>query len=341
MDGDMKKSIAFINPRVSTKNVGDFFIEDSVKRIIKYDPQSSVDIDPRKPLTENDINNINKCDAAIIVGTNLWYRNILKKNRWMITIDDLKKIKVPFIPFGVGATLHRGENAAFDEESVALLQRIHDQCEEASVRDPKTFEMVKKTGIDNVRMTGCPTLYHSLKPSWKLKIIESNDVVVTARKDQDNNFNGLLSELRKRNKRPILAAQKKKDLFCSRRRFPYLQQGPEVLYEFNVDPYLKLTERTFGAIGWRLHGNILHLAYGKPTVFFANCSRIQSFCEAFSLPWIYAEDGEKIQGRDLSESVDHLLAADIFSSFPFRYAEFYSEMAKFFERNGIGHNLFY
>ena len=44
------RKLAFINPRLSTRNVGDFFIEDSVKRILQYDVQSSLDIDPRKPL---------------------------------------------------------------------------------------------------------------------------------------------------------------------------------------------------------------------------------------------------------------------------------------------------
>ncbi|MBN1142246.1 MAG: polysaccharide pyruvyl transferase family protein [Deltaproteobacteria bacterium] len=337
----MKKSIAFINPRVSTNNVGDYFIEDSVKKIVDYDPANSIDIDPRKPLSVKDIENINKCDAAIIVGTNLWYRHISKENRWMISTDDLKKIKVPFIPFGVGATLHRGEIGEFDKESVSLLQQIHGQCVEASVRDPRTFEMVKKAGIDNVRMTGCPTLYRSLKRNWELQRVESNDVVVTTRKGQDTNFKIIMNELRKRKKNPIIAAQKKTDLFCGRRRFPFFTAGPEVLYDFKIEPYQKLVQNTYGAIGWRLHGNMLHLAHGKPTVFFANCSRILSFCEAFSLPCIYAEDGESIAKSDLIQAVGHLMAADIFSAFPARYSEFFLEMVKFFERNGIAHNLVY
>jgi hypothetical protein len=118
-----------------------------------------------------------------------------------------------------------------------------------------------------------------------------------------------------------------------------LQSPPQALYKFELAPYLELVDRACGAIGWRLHGNMLHLAHGNPTVFFANCSRVLSFSEAFALPCIYAEDGEKIAPKVLADSVEHLLAADIYSAFPSRYAEYYLEMSKFLDCNGITHNL--
>lgn len=335
----MSQAIAFINPKVSTTNVGDFFIEDSVKRIVAHDPERSIDIDPRQPLKAGDIDRINRCDAAVIVGTNLWYRSIAKPKRWMITVEELKQIKVPFIPFGVGATLHRGESDRFDESSVALLKQIHSQCEEGSVRDPQTFEMLTKAGISNVRMTGCPTLYRSLNPQWEVRKKPAKTVVVTVRKGQDANIKIIIDELRRRDREPIIAAQKKRDLYCARRRFPFFQAGPEALYEFNLEPYQQLVDSAYGAIGWRLHGNMFHLAHGNPTVFFANCSRVRSFADAFSLPCIYAEDGEKVAEKDLIRSVEHLLAADTYSNFPARYAEVYQEMVVFFERNGLTHNL--
>ena len=47
----MTLAIAFINPSLTTSNVGDLFIADSMKRILRYDPASSCDIDPRRPIT--------------------------------------------------------------------------------------------------------------------------------------------------------------------------------------------------------------------------------------------------------------------------------------------------
>jgi polysaccharide pyruvyl transferase WcaK-like protein len=335
----MSKAIAFINPRLSTSNVGDFFIEDSVKRIIDYDPERSVEIDPRKPLKPGDIERINECDAAVIVGTNLWYRQIAKPNRWMISLDELKRIKVPFIPFGVGTTLHRGQDAQFKPESVELLQQIHNQCEESSARDPQTWEMLRDAGISNVRMTGCPTMFRSLKPEWELITKPSDQIVVTARKGQDRNIAVILRELRRHGKEAIIAAQKDHDLYCARRRFPWLEAGPASLYEFSIKPYQALVDYAYGAIGWRLHGNMFHLAHGNPAVFFANCSRVRSFTEAFGLPCIYAEDGERIADADLVRAVEHLLAADTFSRLPERYAHYRAEMVRFLERNGLPHRL--
>lgn len=335
----MSQSVAFINPKVSTKNVGDFFIESSVKRIVSYEPSTSFDIDPRKPITDEDIDKINSCDFAVIVGTNLWYPHIEKQNRWMITPEALKKIKVPFIPLGVGTTIHRNQEAKFDKESKYLIELIHDRCTEASVRDPATYDMVVNAGIKNVRMTGCPTLYRNLKANWELNKKNTDKVVLTVRKGQDKNVNVILQELIRNNKSVTIAAQKKQDLFCARRRFPFLTSPPEALYEFNLDSYEKLVEESYGAIGWRLHGNMLHLAAGNQVAFFANCSRVKSFCETFSLPYIYAEDGEKINKTQLIDTVDRFLNEDIYDDFKIQYSNYRNEMVKFLDKNLIKHNL--
>lgn len=335
----MSHSVAFINPKVSTKNVGDFFIESSVKRIIDYDENTSIDIDPRRPLTNDDIAKINSCDFAVITGTNLWYPHIEKQNRWMITPEDLKKIRVPFVPLGVGTTIHRGQEARFDQESKYLLELIHDRCEEASVRDPATYDMVMNAGIKNVRMTGCPTLYRSLKANWQLNHKVTNKVVLTVRKGQDKNIKVILNELIRNDKIVTIAAQKKQDLYCARRRFPYLARPPKALYKFNLDEYEQLVNESYGAIGWRLHGNMLHLAAGNPIAFFANCSRVKSFCETFSLPYIYAEDGETINKTHLVETVDQFLNEDIYTDFKIKYAHYQNQMRVFLNKNLIKHFL--
>ena len=335
----MSQAIAFINLKLSTSNVGDYFIEDSVKTIIDYDPQKSIDIDPRKPLNPGDIDRINQCDIAVIGGTNLWYKQIAKPNRWMISVEELKQIKIPFVPFGVGTTRHSDDDDAYDTESVRLLKQIHSQCAESSARDPRTYETLRKAGITNVRMTGCPTLFRSLKPQWQLNKKSSKDIVVTVRKGQDKNIRVILNNLSERGYNPIIAAQKKQDLYCARQRFPFLKAAPESLYQFDIKPYQELVTNAYGAIGWRLHGNMFHLAHGNPAVFFANCSRVRSFTEAFEIPCIYAEDRERITKKDLIKSVDHLLAADTFSKFPTQYAKYYQEMAKYLEANGIQHKL--
>ena len=113
----------------------------------------------------------------------------------------------------------------------------------------------------------------------------------------------------------------------------------QTLYEFDIRPYQQLVDEAYGAIGWRLHGNMFHLAHGNPTMFFANCSRCQSFTEAFELPCIYAEDKEAIPKSDLIGSVERFLAADYFEPFSRQYAARYQDMAAFLDGNGLQHRL--
>lgn len=333
------RKLAFINPRLSTRNVGDFFIEDSVKRILQYDVESSLDIDPRKPLAPEAIDQINDCDAAVIVGTNLWYRQMRKDGRWMISLQDLEKIRIPIIPFGVGTTRHRDEDNGFDVESLEMLRRIHGSCEKASVRDLRTREALSEAGIKNVSMTGCPTLFRSLQPGWVLNASKpSRELVVTVRKGQKQNVWRLLKLLRERRWNSLVAAQQDPDMYFSR-GFPLLRPGARTLYEYSLQPYLDCVKRCFGAIGWRLHGNMLHLAHGNPAVFFANCSRTESFCQSFGLPCVVAEDRESIPTDAIVEAIGRLEDPSTFSKFPERYGYYRREMAAFLDANGLAHRL--
>ena len=335
----MKSSIAFLNPALSTRNVGDLFIQDSVKRIIRFDAESSVDIDPRKPLGNMEIDRINACDAALIVGTNLWYKTILKEGRWSLSPDILDRIKVPIIPFGVGTTRHKGDDNGFDSLSIDILRRLHDHCEMASVRDQRTQEVMEEIGITNSLLTGCPTLFRSLKPNWSMnKGKDTRDIVVTVRKGQRKNVRFLLRELKESGWNPIVAAQQEKDQYFAK-RMPLIQPATPTLYKYDINPYLQLVESHRGSIGWRLHGNMLHLAHGNPAVFFANCSRAKSFCDTFGLPCVVAEDGEPVSAAVIRESIARITDAETFALLPERYRHYRSEMVSFLEKNGLAHNL--
>src|SRR5262245_16932939 len=146
----MPRTLAFINPRLTTRNVGDLFIEESAKRILSYDRDTSCDIDPRRPIRSADIERINRADAAVILGTNPWYRDLPKPTRWQFRLDDLKRIRVPIIPFGIGTTRHPGEDNEFEPETREQLRVIHASCPLASARDPRTAEALTEAGIRNV-----------------------------------------------------------------------------------------------------------------------------------------------------------------------------------------------
>ena len=331
--------IAFINPAVSTENVGDLFIVDSLKRILVHDRQNSFDIDPRKPISRRDIERANEADAAVICGTNLWYKRMPKPGRWTFGLDDLNAIKVPIIPLGVGTTRHSDDDNDFEPETLAQIRRIHESCAVGSARDYRTAEVLERAGIRNVAMTGCPTLFRSLEPQWKLRRKPgAKKVVVTVRKGAAKNVRKLLNELTSRGLDAVVAAQQDPDNFLTR-SIPLVRKAWPTLYQYDMKPYMDLVEEAVGAIGWRLHGNMIHLAHGNPGILFSNCSRGESFCQTFGLPRVPSPDHVELPDATIREMVDRLLDPATFADLPRHYAEHRRNMARFIEANGLEHNL--
>ena len=335
----MASSLTFINPALSTRNVGDLFIVDSLKKILDFDPRTSIDLDPRQPITAADIDKVNQTRAAIIAGTNLWYRRLPKPSRWNFTLEQLERIRVPIIPFGVGTTRHFGEDNGFEAETLDQIRCIHERCALAGARDERTLEVLNEAGIRNVSMTGCPTLFRAMEPAWTLRARgPSRQVVVTVRAGQRHNARILARRLRERGLEPVVAAQKPGDRFL-RWPVPFVQRAVRTLFAFQVEPYLQLVRESLGAIGWRLHGNMLHLAHGNPALVFSNCSRGESFSRTFDLPTVRSPDGERLPGEAIEEMVDRLLDPATFQTFSERFARVRAQMVEFLRANDLPHHL--
>jgi hypothetical protein len=340
MPNSPARVIAFINPAVTTENVGDLFILDAIKRIVAHDPQRSFDVDPRKPVTDQTIERVNReADVALICGTNLWYKSMPKPGRWTFSLEQLRRIKVPIVPLGVGTTRHSDDDNDFEPETLAQLKRIHESCALGSARDVRTAEVLERAGISNVSMTGCPTLFGALTPVWKLRPKpQAKKVVVTVRKGAAANVKRLLKELTSRGFEPVIAAQQDPDNFLAR-PIPLLRKAWPTLYEYDIRPYMQLVEDAVGAIGWRLHGNMIHLARGNPAILFSNCSRGESFCETFGLPVVRSPDHVELEDSRIAEMVDRLLEPATFENLPRTYGEQRRTMARFLATNGLAHNL--
>lgn len=335
----MARVVAFINPRLSTSNVGDVFIEDGVKRLLRYDPDASFDIDPRQPILSTDIDRINEADAAVIVGTNLWYRHMAKPGRWQFRISDLKRIRVPIVPIGVGTTRHFGEDNGFDYDTLEQLRIIHASCNVGSARDIRTAEALSQAGIANVAVTGCPTMFRTLAPTWRLRRNPgASKIVLTVRKGQKKNVHRLLKLLRRRGLEPVVAAQQPGDRFLSY-GIPLVRRAIPTLFRWTIDSYLRLVEECAGAIGWRLHGNMLHLAHGRPAMLFSNCSRGDSFCDLFGLPTLRSPDHAEVSDGSLERMIDRFFDDATFAQLPARYEEARAAMAEFLTANGLEHRL--
>jgi polysaccharide pyruvyl transferase WcaK-like protein len=257
----------------------------------------------------------------------------------MLGLDDLRAIKVPIIPLGVGTTRHSDDDNDFEPDTLAQIQQIHGSCAVGSARDVRTAEVLERAGVKNVCMTGCPTLFRSLAPAWKLRSKPgAKKVVVTVRKGAAKNVRMLLNELTNRGFEPVIAAQQDGDNVFER-GIPLLRKGWPTLYQYDMRPYMALVEDAVGAIGWRLHGNMIHLAHGNPAILFSNCSRGESFCNTFGLPALPSPDHVELPDATIKQMVDALLNPATFANLPRTYAAHRAAMARFLEANGLEHNL--
>ena len=145
-------------------NVGDFLITERAKALLRKNKpeQELIQLPCWEPLDDH-IDQINGGDAVIIMGGPGYqpgfYPNVYKLTR---RFDD---IKVPVIPMGLGwkgfpgdfATLERYR---FTSTSLSVLKEISKRTRFLGCRDYLTLEALRRNGIEQGLMTGCPVWYH-------------------------------------------------------------------------------------------------------------------------------------------------------------------------------------
>jgi hypothetical protein len=144
-------------------NVGDFLITHRCKKLLKQlrPGQELFQLPAWEPL-EAHLDTINSGDAVVIMGgpgyQTRFYPGVYKLTR---RLDDLR---VPVIPMGLGWRGFPGDfetlkEFTFDEPSMAALKRISAGTRYLGCRDYLTLEALRRNGISNALMTGCPAWY--------------------------------------------------------------------------------------------------------------------------------------------------------------------------------------
>lgn len=142
------------------KNIGDFLITDRAKKLIEeFVDKDTVILDRTKDLSPH-LDTINQARCVVLCGGPAYapdiYRGIYP------LVDDLTKIKVPIIPFGLGwcgRPFKKPMDFTFNAEAARFLRQVHDTIESSSCRDVITKSILQNNGLDNVTMTGCPVWY--------------------------------------------------------------------------------------------------------------------------------------------------------------------------------------
>jgi polysaccharide pyruvyl transferase WcaK-like protein len=124
---------------------------------------------------DDHLDTINKARCVILCGGPA-YTSSIYPGVYPLT-EDLSKIKVPIIPYGLGWSgkpMNDPLSFQFDEHSKAFLNNVHKSITASSCRDVLTEQVLKNQGIKNVTMTGCPVWYDL--PSIGKSFKENDDV---------------------------------------------------------------------------------------------------------------------------------------------------------------------
>lgn len=144
------------------RNAGDFLIFERARELLRHlgAAEEFVEVGRWEPL-EPIMDIVNSSRAVVLCGgpgyDTMFYPGVFRLAR------DLRQVHVPIVPLGLGWSGRpsgRPQDFRFSRESLEALSEVHSRIAASSVRDVVTEALLRRYGIGNVVMTGCPAWYH-------------------------------------------------------------------------------------------------------------------------------------------------------------------------------------
>ena len=334
------RHFALLSPAVGTGNVGDHFIELAIRRLLGEDVDYRR-FSIRRTLGAAELAEIDRCECALLCGTNLYQRD------WhsALTPEILARIRVPVIPFGVGSSAATLDDRELGDMTRRMALALHRACRAGSVRDPHSLGVVASAGVTNAVLTGCPVLYWAgggTAPVFARR--RRRRVILTARNwlmhrwpdnvDHPVQIRFLREVLgRLAGREVVFAVHEDYDL----RLVETLGLQPEQLFSSpNAGEYVALyTDPDHVVLAMRLHAGMLAVANGVPAAFVGHDTRTYSFCEMTGLPCV--ELFEEGAAERSAAEVLRLLEGDVAPFAPLgpAYARLAETMREFLVASGL------
>ena len=245
--------------------------------------------------------------------------------------------EVKFIPISVGLqNKNRDSDFKINDSVKKTLMAIQERAT-IGVRGYYTAEILKKNGITNIEVIGCPSMYRMLDQNFK---IEKKDKVEKV----TSNFRTIYGSLTKDEKHFLS--------YCASHNFGFVEQTSHTLAVNNVNdqdyfnfvsPWLNNNKKIFFdvaewekyvrqydfSIGARFHGNVISVWNGVPSLFLAIDSRTSEMIEYFKLPSI------NINEFDETKPVEYYYDLADYTEFNKNYPVIYERYKNFLARNGV------
>jgi len=351
---DIQRSISHYH------NIGDAFVFDSSLKLLNYDKLDALEI--AKP-DFKDIDRINaEYDYVFLRGSNYIHQDM----DWENATEVLKRLKIPVIAWGIGAQAPVKGKLELSDQSKLMLRLMADSTTSVGVRGAYSAQVLWDLGIKNVRIVGCPTAFRRNTPDLEIKLRPLEQIKtagVTLRREVSGTYaqdieqyltfhRDMVKDLAKRFDVVLMAqgeVEEKKIVFGTPEqreegiaalkanewvRKWYLDDEMEKLhrerlfYSDVVADYEALVQQKDIVLGYRLHGNLMALANGTPSIYFTYDSRTVEFAETYQIPSFDVFSGKKFKLEDYWDQ-------SLFDKFNRAYRFMYREMRQFLVENNV------
>ena len=345
-------------------NIGDAFVYDSSLKLLNFDKLAVL------PIAEPNMAEIDRLreeyDYVFIRGSNY----INETMNWRQSVAVLRRLRLPVIAFGIGAQAPVKGKLQLSEESKTAFRIMADSTTSIGVRGAYSAQVLWDIGIRNVRIIGCPTAFRGNDPYLSIKLpplAEVKRVGVTLRREVSPAYaqdigryltvhrdlikamsarfdSVLMAQGEVEEKKLVMGTDEQKaEALAALKADPavvesYLDETVEGLYRERlfysdvVSDYESLVRQQDLVLGYRLHGNLMALANGVPSIYFTYDSRTTEFAETFQIP-----------SHDVFGKKDFVLEdywdQGLFDRFNRARFQTYREMQTFLAENGIDNKM--
>lgn len=341
-------------------NIGDAFVFDSSLKLLNYEKLGVL------PIANPNMEQIDRLreeyDYVFLRGSNYIHNTM----EWGKAIPVLKRLGLPVLGFGIGAQAPVKGKLELSEETRTVLRMMADSTTSIGVRGTYSAQVLWDIGIKNVRIIGCPTAFRRNDPHLEIKLPALDTVRkvgLTLRREVSPTYardieqyltfhRDLVKQVAERFDTTLMAqgeveekklvfgtAEQKEEAIAALKANKwvadwFLDEKIEQLYRERlfysdvVADYETLVRQKDLVLGYRLHGNLMALSNGVPSVYFTYDSRTVEFAETFQIPSFDVFSGKEFRLEDYWDQ-------SLFDRFNRAYFHGYREMHGFLRENNI------
>jgi glycosyltransferase involved in cell wall biosynthesis len=288
------KQIMLFDTSVSSRNIGDQIIMESIKPLLRLAFPKSIFVNvPTHEYTGTEaLKLIENSEHSFVCGTNLLASHVNDYKQWKLQGTDAFLLSGLTL-LGVGWWQYQQPPNAYTQ---FLYRRILSNTTLHSVRDEYTKKQLASAGITNVLNTCCPTTWW-LTPRHLARIPkEKRDIVVFTFTDYAKNHQvdgAIIDELTRRYREVYCWLQGAND-------YEYAQSFSSASIKYiapTLEAYTEFLEATdCDYVGTRLHGGIRALQAGRRALILAVDNRASEISHDVGLPVIARDDIDALKG---------------------------------------------